>query len=51
MILYKTEMKVNVTPSSDDFRMMPEVLVFHAAVAYDCGITGNSTIIIINNGL
>ena len=51
MILYKTEMTVNVTPFSDDFGMMPEVPVFHAAVAYDCPITGNLTIPIINNAL
>ena len=44
-------MTVNVTPFSDDFGMMPEVPVFHAAVAYDCPITGNSTILIINNAL
>ena len=48
MILYKTEMTVNVTPFSDDFGTMPEVPVVHAAVAYDCSITGNSTILIIN---
>ena len=51
MISYKTEMTVHVTPFSDDFGMMPEVPVFHPAVAYDCPITGNSTIIIINNVL
>ena len=44
-------MTVNVTPFSDDFGMMPEVPVVHAAVAYDCPITGNSTILIINNAL
>ena len=44
-------MIVNVTPFSDDFGMMPEVPVFHAAAAYDCPITGNSTILIINNAL
>ena len=44
-------MTVNVTPFYDDFGMMPEVPVFHAAVAYDCPITGNSTILIINNAL
>ena len=44
-------MKVNVTPFYDDFDMMPEVPVFHAAVAHDCHITGNSTILIINNEL
>ena len=41
-------MTVNVTPFSDDFGMMPEVPVVHAEVAYDCPITGNSTILIIN---
>ena len=41
-------MTVNVTPFSDDFVMMPEVPVVHAAVSYDCPITGNSTILIIN---
>ena len=51
MILYKTEMTVNVTPLSDDFVMMPEVSVVHAAFAYDCPITINSTILIINNVL
>ena len=51
IILYQTEMTVNVTPFSDDFGMMPEVRVFYAAVAYDCLITGNSTILIINNAL
>ena len=51
MILYKTDMTVNVTPFSDDFGMMPEVPVVYAAVAYDCSITGNSTILIINNAL
>ena len=45
MILYKTDMTVNVTPFSDDFGMMPEVSVVHAAVAYGCPITGNSTIL------
>ena len=44
MILYKTEMTVNVTTFSDDFDIMPEVSVVHAAVAYDCPVTGNSTI-------
>ena len=44
-------MAVNATPFSDDFGMMPEVPVFHAAVAYDCPIIGNSTILIINNAL
>ena len=44
-------MTVNVTPFSYDFGMMPEVPVVHAAVAYDCTITFNSTIIIINNAL
>ena len=51
MILYKNEMTVNVTPFSDDFVMMPEVPVAHAEVAYDFTITGNSTILIINNAL
>ena len=51
MILYKIEMTVNVTPLSDDFGMMPELPVVHAAVAYFCPITGNSTILIINNML
>ena len=49
MILYKTEMIVNVTPFSDDFGMMPEVPVFHAVVVYDFPITSNSIILIINN--
>ena len=44
-------MTVNVTPFSGDVGMMPEVLVVHAAVAYDCPITGNSTILIIINAL
>ena len=44
-------MTVNVTPFSDDFGMMPEVPVVHAAVAYDFPITGNSIILIINNAL
>ena len=44
-------MTVNVTPFSDDFGMMPEVPVFHAEVAYDFPITGNPTILIINNSL
>ena len=44
-------MTVNVTTFSDVFGMMPEVPVFHAAVAYDYSITGNSTILIINNAL
>ena len=44
-------MKVNVTPFSDEFGMIPEVSVVHAAVTYDFPITGNSTIIIINNML
>ena len=51
MILYKTEMTVNVTPFSDKFGMITEVTVIHAAVAYDFPITGNSTIIIINIAL
>ena len=51
IILYKTEMTVNVTPFSDDFGMMPEVPVVHAAVAYDCPRTGATTILIINNAL
>ena len=44
-------MTVNVTPFSDNFGIMPEVPVVHSAVAYDCPITGNSTILIINNAL
>ena len=48
MILYKTEMKVTVTPLSDDFYMIHEVPVVHAAVSCDYPITGNSTILIIN---
>ena len=44
-------MTVNITPFSDDFGMMPEVPVVHAEVAYDFPITGNSTILIINNAL
>ena len=44
-------MTVNVTSFSDDFGMMPEVPVVHEAVAYDCTITGNSRILIINNAL
>ena len=51
MIFYKNEITVNVTTFFDDFGMMPEVPVFHAAVAYDCPIIGNSTILIINNAL
>lgn len=51
IILYKTDMTVNVTPFSDDFGMMPEVPVVHAAVAYDCPRTGATTILIINNAL
>ena len=51
MILYKTEMTVYVTPFSDEFGMMPEVPVVHAALAYYFPITGNSTILIINNVL
>ena len=51
IILYKTDMTVNVTPFSDDFGMMPEVPVVHAAVAYDCPVTGLTTILIINNAL
>ena len=51
MILYQTEMTVDVNPFSYDFGMIPEVPIFHAAVAYDFPITGNSTIIIINNAL
>ena len=51
MILYKTEMTVNVTSFSEYFGMMPEVPVVRAAVLYDCPITGNSTILIINNVL
>ena len=31
--------------------MMPEVPVVHAVVAYDCPITDNTTILIINNAL
>ena len=34
-------MKVNVTPFSDDFGIMPKVPVFHAAVVYDFPVTGN----------
>ena len=41
IILYKTEMTVNVTHFSDDFGMMPELPVVYAMVAYDCAITGN----------
>ena len=44
-------MTVNVTPFSDNVVMIPEVPVVHAAVAYDCPITGNQTILIINNAL
>ena len=51
IILYKTDMTVNVTPFSDDFGMMPEVPVVHAAVAYDCPVTGLTSILIINNAL
>ena len=38
MILYKTDMTVNVTPFSDEFGMMTEVPAFHTAVSYDCPI-------------
>ena len=51
MILYKTDMTDNVTPFYDDFGMMTEVPVFNTAVAYNFPITGNSTILIINNAL
>ena len=51
MILYKTEMTVNVTPFSDDFGMMPKVPVVRAAVAYYFPITRYSKIPIINNAL
>ena len=44
-------MTVNITPFSDEFGMMPELPFVYAVVAYDCPITGNSTIIIINNAL
>ena len=44
-------MKVDVTLFSDYFSMTPEVPVVHAVFAYDCPITGNSTILIINNEL
>ena len=44
-------MTFNLTPFSDDFSVMPEVPGFHATVAYYCPITGNSTILIINNAL
>ena len=44
-------MTVNVIPFSDDFGMMPEVPVVHTAVAHDCPITGETTILIINNAL
>ena len=44
-------MTVNVTPFSDDFGIMSELLVAHAAVAYYCPITGNSIILIIDNSL
>ena len=49
--LYKTDMTVNITLFSNDFGMMPEVHVVHAAIAYDCPITGATTILIINNAL
>ena len=49
IILYKTDMTVNITSFSDDFGMIPEVPVVHAAVAYDCPITGATIIRIINN--
>ena len=51
IILYKKEMTVNVNPFSDDFVMMPEILVVHAAVSYDCPITGTTSILLINNTL
>ena len=44
-------MTVNLTPFYDDFEMIPEVPGVHAADAYYCPITGNSTIRIINNAL
>ena len=44
-------MTVNVTPVFDDFSMMPEVPVFHTVDAYDCPITVNVTILIINSVL
>ena len=44
-------MTVNVTPFSDDFGMMPEIPVVNAEVAYDCPITINLEILIINNML
>ena len=44
-------MTVNITLFYDDFVMMFEVPVFHAAVSYDCLITDNSTILITNNAL
>ena len=51
MILYKNDMTVHVTPFHDNFGMMPEVPVVHAAVDYDFPITGNATIPLINNAL
>ena len=50
-ILYKTKMTVNVTPFSDDFGMIHEIPVVHAAVSHDYLITGNTTILVINNAL
>ena len=44
-------MTVHVTPFFDDFGIVLEIPVVHAAVAYDCPITGNLTILIINNAL
>ena len=49
IVLYKTDITVNVTPFSDDFGMMPEVPVVYAAVSYNYPVTGSTTILIINN--
>ena len=50
-ILHKTEMTVNVNPLSDEFGMMSEVPLVHAVVAYNCPLTGQTYILIINNAL
>ena len=51
IILYNTDMTVNVTPFSDDFGVMTEVPVFHGVVVYDCPIAGDTYMLIINNAL
>ena len=46
-----TDISCDVSPYSDEYKAMTNVPVAHAATAYDDPVTGQTTILIFNNGL